>query len=74
LLEVAGLVEKQRTIKEPSELAAIRKAVNLGADLFDVVLKAIRPGVRESEVAAELEYAARNRGAEGMSFETIVAA
>ncbi|HUN89951.1 MAG TPA: Xaa-Pro peptidase family protein [Terriglobales bacterium] len=72
--ETSGLVERLRTIKDPEELESIRQAVKLGADLFDVVLKAIRPGVRESEVAAELEYAARSRGAEGMSFETIVAA
>ena len=74
LRETSGLIEQLRTIKDSQELAAIRKAVNLGGELFDVVLKAIRPGVRESEVAAELEYAARSRGAEGMSFETIVAA
>jgi Xaa-Pro aminopeptidase len=73
LRETTGLVEQLRMIKDADELAAIRKAVNLGAELFEVVLKAIRPGVRESEVAAELEYAARRRGAEGMSFETIVA-
>lgn len=73
LRETSGLVERLRLIKDAGELAAIRKAVDLGATLFDVVLKAIRPGVRESEVAAELEYAARKRGAEGMSFETIVA-
>jgi len=45
----------------------------LGADLFDVILKMTRPGVKESEVAAELEYAARKAGAEGMSFPTIIA-
>src|SRR6201993_178534 len=73
LRETPGIIERLRTIKDATELAAIRKAVNLGAELFDVVLKAIRPGVRESVVSAELEYAARNRGAEGMSFETIVA-
>jgi len=33
----------------------------------------IRPGLREIEVAAELEHQARLMGAEGMSFETIVA-
>ncbi len=73
LRETSGVVEELRTIKQPAELDAIRRAVNLGAELFDVVLKVIRPGIRESEVAAELEYAVRQRGAEGMSFETIVA-
>ena len=45
----------------------------LGASLFDRALEAIRPGVRETEVAAEMEYAARKAGAEAMSFETIIA-
>lgn len=74
LRATSGMVERLRTIKDPAELDLIRNAVNLGAELFEVVLEAIQPGVCESEVAAELEYAARSRGAEGMSFETIVAA
>jgi Xaa-Pro aminopeptidase len=45
----------------------------LGSSLFDVALNAIRPGVKETDIAAEIEYAARRAGAEGMSFETIIA-
>jgi Xaa-Pro aminopeptidase len=45
----------------------------LGASLFDTALKTIRPGVREIEVAAEMEYEARRQGADQMSFETIIA-
>jgi len=33
----------------------------------------LRPGVKEAEVAAEMEYAARRAGAEAMSFPTIIA-
>lgn len=73
LREVSGVVERLRTIKEEEELELIRKAVDLGSSLLDVATQAIRPGVSEVEVAGELEYAARRRGAEAMSFETIVA-
>ncbi|HWR17470.1 MAG TPA: Xaa-Pro peptidase family protein [Terriglobales bacterium] len=73
LKETTGLVESIRTIKDSEEVSSIRRAVQLGVDLFEVALKAIRPGVRETEVAAELEYEARKRGAQKMSFETIVA-
>ena len=69
----ASLVERLRMIKDADELARIRKAVKLGSDLFKHVVGAIRPGVREIEAAAELEYAARRAGAESMSFETIIA-
>ena len=67
------LIERSRMLKDVEEIERIRAAILLGADLFDVILKTIRPGVRESEIAAELEYAARKAGAEGMSFPTIIA-
>jgi Xaa-Pro aminopeptidase len=47
--------------------------VDLGASLFRIALKKIRPGVTEVEVAAAMEYEARRAGAESMSFPTILA-
>jgi Xaa-Pro aminopeptidase len=69
----SGLIERQRMIKDADELRLIADAVKLGADAYEHALKAIRPGVRESEVAGELEFAARRGEADGMSFDTIVA-
>jgi Xaa-Pro aminopeptidase len=60
-------------VKDREEIALIRSAVILGASLFDRALETIRQGVRETEVAAEMEYAARKSAAEAMSFETIIA-
>ncbi|MBZ5568214.1 MAG: Xaa-Pro peptidase family protein [Acidobacteriia bacterium] len=74
LRDSGPLVEKLRMVKDSDEIALIREAVNLGASLLDTAVRAIRPGVQEMEVAAELEYAARRAGVEAMSFETIVAA
>jgi Xaa-Pro aminopeptidase len=73
LKDSPAVVERLRMVKDADELAKIRAAVKLGAKLFDRALEAIRPGVKESEVAAEMEYAARRAGAEEMSFPTIVA-
>ena len=67
------LVELARMVKDTDEIALIRAAVDLGSGLWRHALKAIRPGVKETEVAAKMEYAARTAGAEGMSFETIIA-
>jgi Xaa-Pro aminopeptidase len=67
------LVERARMVKDNEELDLIRAAVRLGATLFDRALEVMRPGVKESEVAAEMEYAARRAGAEEMSFPTIIA-
>ena len=69
----APLVEPLRLVKDEDELAIMIEAALMGCRLFDHMLGFIRPGLAEYEVAAELEYQARNMGAEGMSFETIVA-
>jgi Xaa-Pro aminopeptidase len=67
------IVERARMVKDDEELGLIRAAVKLGATLFDRALEVLRPGVKETEVAAEMEYAARRAGAEEMSFPTIIA-
>lgn len=69
----APLVEALRMVKDEEELALMSKAALVGCELFEHMLGFIRPGLREIDVAAELEYRARQLGAEGMSFETIVA-
>jgi Xaa-Pro aminopeptidase len=68
------LVSALRQVKDEDEIAHMRAAAALGVRLFEDVLEKIAPGVTEAAIAAELEYAARLAGAEGMSFETIVAA
>ena len=69
----APLVEPLRWVKDKEELALMSEAALLGCRLFEHVLGFVRPGMAEIEVAAELEHQARVLGAEGMSFETIVA-
>ena len=73
LKDAPPLVERARMVKDADELESIRAAVKLGASLFDRALEVLRPGIKESEVAAEMEYAARRAGAEAMSFPTIIA-
>jgi Xaa-Pro aminopeptidase len=73
LREAPPLPEQARMIKDADEISLIRSAVSMGARLFDRALETIRPGVSEIQVAGEMEHAARRAGAEGMSFETIVA-
>jgi len=72
-IEAAGIPEGQRMRKDAQELAQMRKAAILVSEVFESVLTQVRPGVRESELAAEIEYQMRHRGASGPSFETIVA-
>jgi len=73
LRDASTVVERARMVKDDDELALIRASVRLGATLFDRALEVLKPGVKEMEVAAVMEYAARTSGAEEMSFPTIVA-
>jgi Xaa-Pro aminopeptidase len=73
LKALTGTVEQLRIVKDPDEIEQIRASVLLAASLFQSAITAIRPGVPESAVAAEMEHQARRAGAEKMSFETIVA-
>jgi len=69
----APLVETLRVVKDESELEVMSEAALVGCRLFEEILELLRPGIAEIDVAAELEHKARLLGAEGMSFETIVA-
>jgi Xaa-Pro aminopeptidase len=72
LKDAPSIVERARMVKDSDELERIRAAVKLGAKLFDRARQVLRPGIKEVEVAAEMELAARRGGAEEMSFSTII--
>jgi Xaa-Pro aminopeptidase len=69
----APLVSNLRLVKDEEELRLMKQSAQMGVDLFHELLPQLRPGIPETTVAAILEHSARSRGADGMSFETIVA-
>ena len=73
LKDAPSIVERFRMVKDDDELKLIRSAVALGAKLFDRAVEVLKPGMKETEVAGEMEHAARRDGAEEMSFPTIIA-
>jgi len=68
-----GKVIALRMRKDEAELAQMRRAALLAGDVVKGVFGLLKPGIREFEVAAEIEYQMRKRGASGPAFETIVA-
>ncbi len=74
LLAAPSIVTGLRAIKEPEEVVALQKAVDLGDAAFEDVSGRIEPGWTEQRVAWEIERYAREHGAESLSFPTIVAA
>jgi Xaa-Pro aminopeptidase len=73
LVAAPGIVEALRRKKDAQELATMRRAAILAGEVLESVLKFIRPGVREVEIGAEIEFQMRRRGASGASFPSIVA-
>ena len=74
LVTTAGIVEKLRAYKYKHELELLARAVEIADQAMDEVSPSIEPGVTEAEVAWKLEVAMRERGAEAIAFDTIVAA
>lgn len=62
-----------RMIKDEEEIEKIKKAVEIADRVFADILPYIKPGVREYEIALEMEYKMKKMGAKGASFETIIA-
>ncbi len=74
LVSAGKVIERRRMIKSESEIATIRESVKVNSQAYAHVLKRVRPGVRELDIAAEIEYQMKMLGAEKPSFDTIVAA
>lgn len=70
---VRGWIEQMRAIKSIPELERIRRSVDTNSRAFEKTVARVRPGMKEQDLAAELEYSMRRLGAEKPSFETIVA-
>jgi Xaa-Pro aminopeptidase len=73
LTPAGNLVEELRYVKDADEIEQVRKAARLTSAVFEEAMALVQPGVRESDLAAEIDYRMRRAGAEGAAFETIVA-
>ncbi|WP_273478120.1 M24 family metallopeptidase [Ignavigranum ruoffiae] len=73
LIETQNVIENIRLIKDEAELEILKEACKITDEAFDHILTFIKPGVSEIAVANELEHFLKGKGAEGMSFDTIVA-
>ena len=74
LVATNGIAEQLRIYKDAEELAALQKAIDVADQAMESVCPIITEGMTEKEVAWRLEVAIRELGAEGPSFDTIVAA
>ena len=66
-------IDELRQVKDETEIAKIEIACEIADKAFAEVVKFIRPGLREIDVAAHLEHVMRTLGSQKPAFDTIVA-
>jgi Xaa-Pro aminopeptidase len=71
-LESTDLLGTLRTIKDKSEVLAIKKSCELGDKTFDFIITKLKTGITEIELAVEIEYFIKRHNAD-ISFTPIVA-
>lgn len=73
LVPVEDIIENLRLIKDEEEIQIIQKAIEITEQAYEHILDYVKEGMTEIEVANELDFFMRNKGASGVSFDTIVA-
>ncbi len=67
-----NLVERFTVPKSPEEVDYIQKACDISLKTLDKVLKKVKPGVSEIDLAIDIAYVSRQLGSEGDPFDIIV--
>ena len=70
-IPMGGVVRTMAEYKDEQEMALVRGAQAITDEAFSSVLALLRPDMTETDVAAEIEYQMKKRGASGTSFDTI---
>ena len=73
LVPVTDMVERQRVIKSEKEIELLRRSTQLNEEVFQFMYDRITADMTEIETASAIESRMRQSGAEGPSFNTIVA-
>lgn len=69
----SDMLQTLRQTKDEEELRRMEKAQEIAETAFSQLLRELRPGMTERQLAARLQYLAISGGAEKMSFDTIAA-
>ncbi len=68
---ILGYMARLREVKSPEEIKLLQKAMDVSIEGFISLMKSARPGMKEFEAQAEVEYHAKKNGAEYMGYPSI---
>jgi len=66
-------ISAPRLCKDKEELALIKQAISIAEEAYRQTITLVKPGITEHDIALELEYQMKRRGAERTAFDLIVA-
>ncbi len=72
LMGVSGWVEELRALKSKNEIEHIARAQNIADEAFSQLLPSVKAGMREIDLALDLEFKIRKSGSDGIAFPFIV--
>lgn len=70
---VNNVVAEMRMQKDQSEIEALKRAVKIAEEALNEVMPLIKPGMKERDIAIELDYLMKKKGALEAAFPTIIA-
>jgi Xaa-Pro aminopeptidase len=73
LIDTENIVEELRMIKEEPEIYALKTALKIAEDVFYEFLPNLKTGMTEKEISWQMEKRMREKGADALSFPSIVA-
>ena len=71
--ETSNIVELIAAVKDSSEIDSLKTAIEITDVVFDEIIPIIKEGITENEIAAQISYKFKQNGAEGDSYDPIVA-
>ena len=72
-VETSNIVELIAAVKDQEEINSLKTAVEITDKVFDDILPMLKEGVSENKIAATMSYKFKEYGAEGDSYDPIVA-
>lgn len=73
LIPLEDEIKNLRALKDTRELTLLRTAIEIASNAFLHILKRLKEGVLEKEVALEMEWFMKQKGAEALGFDIIIA-
>ncbi|RKX20759.1 MAG: Xaa-Pro dipeptidase [Candidatus Zixiibacteriota bacterium] len=73
MVPVSNIIESLSVVKDAGEITKIKRAVKIADIVFGDILKLVKPGVKERDLALEMSYRMIKLGADGPAFDFIVA-